>query len=284
MWILQAQFAGHVLAQREVPGIELVPWRPGSDAIDVVQSGRAEFAVVSPSQLLAAGERAYGLVFVALFMRKSPIVLAGLRSGPGESLAAAEGERVGTWENEDVEVRAMLVANGVDLRRVEFVPMGADVAPLLDGQVTFLQATTYEEVPALLTAGADPHDLILHRPSTWGVDVAKDGLVVRHDVLAHESSLVDAVLGAVTRGWHDALVDPHNAVRAVCDLDPSLDPNWQLNQLNEISQLFEAGVPTGWPDPAEFERAARVHRLIGNPVDVSLIHIDEGPWKRATDD
>lgn len=282
MWVVQAQFAGYVLARREVPNLELLPWRAGSTAIDLVSEDRADFAVASPAQLFGAGPRGDGLVFVGLFMQRSPIVLAGLRSRSGDRLRDVEGQRVGVWDGEDLEVRAMLHANAADLSRIEFVSMGEAVTPLLDGGVQFLQATTYEEVPALIRAGADPEDLVLHRPVTWGVDVAKDGLVVRQDVLDQQPELVDSVVRAVLRGWKDALSNPDKAVEAVCQVDPSLDPDWQLKQLHRIADLFDEAAPFGYPDPGEVARAARVHQLLGNRVETSQISIDAGPWRRAT--
>ena len=281
MWILQAQFAGYALARRELPALELIPWRPGASAIDQLAAGEAEFGVVSPAQLVVAGSKAKELVFVGLFMSKSPIALAGLRSRTGDGLAGLDGVRVGVWEGEDLEVRAMLGVNGVDNAGIEFVAMGADVRPLLVGEVDLLQATTYEEVPALLAAGADPEDLVLHRPQQWNVDVAKDGLVVRRDVIDEHPDLVDSVVASAIRGWQAALDDPEDAVATVCALSPDLDPAWQTQQLGLISRLIDDGRPIGFPDPAEVDRATRVHRLVGNAVEIPEGLVDAGPWERS---
>lgn len=282
MWVVQAQFAGYVLAQRELAGLELVPWRPGTSALGELLAGRAELAVASPGQVLARGRAvAEQLAFVALFMAESPIVLAGLRGGRGERLAAAGGARVGVWEGEDLEIRAMLLSSGVGLDEVEFVPMADDVRPLLTGEVDLLQATTYEEVPRLLREGASLDALILHSPRSHGVDVAKDGLIVRRDLLEREPRLVDAVVAAALHGWRRALSDPESAVAAVCAAATDLDSDWQRGQLERIAALIGTERPLGYPDAAECERAARVHRLLGNDVAGDLLLVDPRPWERA---
>jgi ABC-type nitrate/sulfonate/bicarbonate transport system substrate-binding protein len=282
MWVLQAQFAGYVLARRELPELELIPWAPGrGPARTEVAEDRAEFGVASPAQLLVAPEEAQRCVFVGLFMGKSPIVLAGLRSRVGAELSDLEGGRVGVWDGEDLEIRAMLLANGLDLGRITFVPLGDDVTVLLRGEVDLMQATTYEEVPALIREGADPGELVLHRPGTWGVDVAKDGLVVRRDVLQRDPNVVDAVVGAAVRGWRDTLADRDRATDEVCRLAPELDPGWQRRQLEQIAGLFDSTSALGLPSRAEVARAVRVHRAVGHLVTEADVLVDEGPWRRA---
>src|SRR5690348_11767820 len=87
MWVMQAQFAGYALARRELPEVTLVPWTPGRSTLTEVAVRDLDFGVVSPSQLLERPSEAESVVFVALFMDHSPIVLVGLRDRVGTELA-----------------------------------------------------------------------------------------------------------------------------------------------------------------------------------------------------
>src|SRR6266516_2852819 len=196
MWMIQAQFAGYFLAARDVPELEFVPRSFDSSPVQELVAGNAEFGVVSPAQLLAAGDAAEGLVFLALVMDRSPIVAVGLRERAGGELRALERPRVGVWEGEDVEIRAMLARAGVSPEQTTFVPMGDELEPLLTGEIDLLQATVYEELPRLVREGVDPDELVVHSPRDYGLDVAKDGLVVRRDVLEARPDAVHAVTRA----------------------------------------------------------------------------------------
>jgi NitT/TauT family transport system substrate-binding protein len=280
LWKLQAQFAGYALARDEIPELELVPRRLDASPTDSVLSGEVEFAVAAPAHVLQRGRRAEELVLVALFMSRSPIRLVGLRRGVGARLEAIQRARVGVWEGEDLEVRAMLLANNVSLDAVAFVPMGDDVRPLLRGDVDLLQATTYEELPRLVREGAATDDLVVHDPASWGVDVAKDGLFVRADVLARDRELVTSVVGASARGWRRAVEERPRAIEAVLALQPDLDEALQREQLDRIADLVDPARPLGRPDVAEVERARRVLRLVGADPGTK-VPVDPAPWEAA---
>ena len=280
MWLVQAQFAGYVLAQQKFPGLKLIPRDLATSPLEPLARGQAEFGIVSPDQMLANVEAARRLVFIGLFMDRCPVVLIGLRGKAPENLARLRACRIGVWPGEDTEVRAMVDAAGGDVTGVTFEPLGASLTPLLDGTLDLIEATTYNELPHLeRELGAEA--LVVHRPSLWDVDLAKDGLVVRADVLAAQPKLVDDVVATVVAGWREALHDPEGAVRAVLEADPTLDRDEQRDQLGWIFDLIDPRRPLGLPDSGAVERAVKVHRALGHAVSETDIAIDAGPWERA---
>lgn len=281
MWLIQAQFAGYFLAARDVPELEFVPRSFDSSPVRELEAGNAEFGVISPAQILAAGEAADGLVLLALIMDRSPLVLVGLRERVGTDLRTLERPRVGVWEGEDVEIRAMLVRGGLPPERTTFVPMGDEVSPLLTGEIDLLQATVYEELPRLVREGADPERLVVHAPRDYGLAVAKDGLVVRRDVLEAQPELVRGVTCAVLRGWLDARSDREAAVRAVTALRPELDPELQCAQLELIVELITPSRALGLPDPGIVEQALEAFDTAGIEVGRRTVAIDRAPWTAA---
>jgi ABC-type nitrate/sulfonate/bicarbonate transport system substrate-binding protein len=280
MWILQTQFAGYILAGADyLPGLELIPRRAGRGPIQEVIEARADFAVTSPMHLLAAGENASELVLIGLFMSQSPVRLVGLKDQVGESIEVDRDLRVGVWSGEDTELRAILRGSGVDLGRVEFVSVDEGVPELMSGEVDFVQATTYNEVPAIIKALGDAAAVVSHDPKDWKVDVAKDGLVVRADVLEHRPDDVIALIAASIAGWRAVLAEPRAAAVRVCELVPNLDLVEQQAQLERIVALFDSGHQLGEPRQLELDRAVSCAEAAGIEVNTSYFNLDHGPWE-----
>jgi hypothetical protein len=276
MWSLQSQFAGYVVArERMLPELELLARTPGRSPIGDLLDGRAEFGVVSPVHLLAAGPPARDLVLVALFMSRSPVRLAGLRARVGDELAPRPALRVGVWSGEDTELRAMLRAVGAE---AEFVPVLDEVAALLDGDVDYVQCTTYNELPAIAAAAGGTGALAVHDPARWGVDVAKDGIAVRSDVL--EARPDRFVRGAVV-GWRAAAADPAAAAAAVCRAAVGLDPDAERELLERVLELRDLDHALGEPRAVEVARAVHAMQVAGGAAGAEDVRVDRGPWERA---
>jgi ABC-type nitrate/sulfonate/bicarbonate transport system substrate-binding protein len=282
MWTLQAQFAGYVLARElELPELELVPRAADRSPIRELLDGRAEYGVVAPSHLLGVPEGEPELVLIALFMARSPVRLVGLRDRVGTRLEPRPGLRVGVWSGEDLELRAMLRGAGVALGEIEFVGVDDEAGALVSGEVDLVQATTYNELPAIAAAAGGHDRLAVHDPADWQVDAAKDGLAVRRDVLeADRPGVAEFVRGAIA-GWRQALDRPDEAVAAVCRAVPNLDPASQRAQMDQLRMLFDPEQPLGEPRAQDVERARRAARAAGDPRANVAVSIDAGPWGQA---
>jgi NitT/TauT family transport system substrate-binding protein len=278
MWTLQAQFSGYALARRERPGIELIPRPADTTPIREVAAGRAEFGIASPSHMLAAGVAGREMLLAALIMPRSPIVAVARRGSRGETLAGATGLRIGVWASEDSEIRAMLVQAGADPEANDFIPIGDQVEPIVTGELDLIQATTYNEVPLIERAGLPAEEMVLHCPADYGVDTAKDGLVVSRRLADEQPDLVHGLVDAVVRGWRAALEDPAAAVAAICELAPDLDAADQRAQLERVFSLIDPDRPLGRPLPEDVERAVHVHRLLGRQVTSDDIGILDHDW------
>jgi ABC-type nitrate/sulfonate/bicarbonate transport system substrate-binding protein len=283
MWTLQTQFAGYVLARDdELPELELLPRDPARGPIRELLDGRAEYGVASPAHLLNAGRDARELVLVALFMARSPVRLAGLRATVGDRISPRPGLRVGVWPGEDSELRAILRSEGVDTSEVEFVPVLDEVGALLGGDVDYVQCTTYNELPAIVAAAGGESHVVAHDPAAWGVDVPKDGLVVRRDVLEAEPLEVAGLVRAAIGGWRRTLADPREAAAQVCRSVPGLDLEPQYAQLVRLVELFDSAHPLGEPRPADVARAVHCAAVAGLERDPEDVRVDRGPWERAS--
>lgn len=283
MWTLQSQFAGYVLAAgSELPELELKPRVWGVSPIQNLLEGDAEYGVVAPVHLLTAGDRADDLVLVALFMSRSPVRMIGLRDRVGADLSPREsGIRVGIWEGEDTELRAIARRSGWDPEKVVWVPVDDELGSLMSGEVDYVQGTTYNELPKIAAAAGGVDAVVAHDPRDWGVDVAKDGIAVRRNYLErHREEVVRFIRGACA-GWQRTLDDPHAAACAVCAVVPDLDPESERRQIDLLVELFDPAHTLGEPRAVDVERAHRAADAAGISAASGTVRIDHGPWEEA---
>lgn len=281
MWSLQSQFAGYVVAgETELPGLELLARAPGRSPIMELVEGRAEYGIVSPAHMLAAGTAGRELVLVALFMPRSPVRMVGLRERVGDELRPDDGVRIGVWSGEDLELRAMLTLAGFDLDAVSFIPVGDEAGALVAGEVDYVQATTYNELPVIAAAAGGEGRLAIHDPESWGVDAPKDGLVVRREMLERDRSAVARVVRGATAGWRSVLSDPDAAAAAVCRAQPDLDPGEQRVQLGRLIELFDSSRELGRPAESDVERARHAARSAGDARADAEISVEFSLWER----
>jgi ABC-type nitrate/sulfonate/bicarbonate transport system substrate-binding protein len=280
MWTLQAQFAGYVVAnETELPELELMARAEGRSPTLELLEHRAEYGTISPAHLLAAGSAARDLVLIALFMPKSPVRMVGLRERVGDRLIPRSGARIGVWNGEDVELRAMLALAGFDRGEVEFVPVLDETSALLDDEVDYVQATTYNELPAIAAAAGGADVLAVHDPASLGVDVAKDGLVVRRDLLESDREGVRRVLHGAIAGWRQVRADPAAAVDAMLRIEPGLAAHQQRAQLELLDELFDDERQLGRPAASDVERARHAARQAGDPRADTAIEVDDSLWQ-----
>jgi NitT/TauT family transport system substrate-binding protein len=281
MWTLQAQFAGYIVAREEFSGLELMPRAPDRSPTVELLEGRAEYGVLSPAHLLAAPREGPELVLIALFMARSPVRLVGIRERVGPNLAPRGDLRVGIWSGEDLELRAMLRLAGVELADTEFIGVSDEAEALLSEEVDYVQATTYNELPAIAAAAGGLERLVAHDPADWNVDVPKDGLAARSEMLQADPERVQRFVRAAVDGWRRTLADPERALAAVLRAAPELDAGAQRTQLDAVLALFDSAHPLGEPRIEDIERARRAALAAADPRAETPVRVDAGPWERA---
>jgi ABC-type nitrate/sulfonate/bicarbonate transport system substrate-binding protein len=283
MWTLQSQFAGYVLAAgEELPELELVPREWGVSPIRKLLEGEAEYGVVAPVHLLTAGESARDLVLVALFMSRSPVRMIGLRERVGSELGPRQEKvRVGVWEGEDTELRAIARKAGWSPDQVDWVSVEDELGALMGGEVDYVQGTTYNELPKIVAAAGGEDAVVAHDPREWDVDVAKDGIAVRRDHLERNRDQVVRFIRGARAGWQRTLDDPHAAADRVCASAADLDPDWECRQIDLLVRLFDPEQPLGEPRQADVDRAGRAAQAAGVPGSAASVALDDGPWNEA---
>jgi NitT/TauT family transport system substrate-binding protein len=270
LWYPQPQFAGVILAERlglaRARGVEIVtqPIDFARPPVAAVLAGEADFCIASPAHALES--TAPDQLFVLLVVQQdSPLAYPARRADGIARLADLAGRRAAVWPgNEHLELRAMLAAGGVPPDSLSYVAVPDTVETWLAGGAELAQTTVYHELPHLLH-GVGAEEIVVFRGRDQGIDLAKDGLIVRRDRAEADPLLTQAVVDAILEGWTLALKDPDAAIAACRAARPDMPEGDQREQLAAILGLIRSGANLdhglGYPDPAHAARAADAMRL-----------------------
>lgn len=203
-WLPGSLQAGEIAAKRlgyyreEGIVLRIAGGGPSIDGVSVVASGSATIGQVSssPSIMLAVSQRIPVQCF-ATALQKHPYCYFSLKSKPVRSIADLVNKRVGIPSTAGVLLKAVLAKANLPEDSVEVVPVGADMTPLLTGQVDVISGWS-TSTTALRVLGADRVDLQL-----WDTGVHLYALPYYTTVrnLQTEFDSIVRFLRATARGW-----------------------------------------------------------------------------------
>jgi len=204
------------------------PGGPSIDGVAIVASGRFEIGQVSssPSLMLAASQKIPVKCF-AVGAPEHPYAFYSLPRAPVRTPQDFIGKKVGIQATGKILLTALLRKNNIAEKDVTVVVAGADMTPLLTGQVdvfTGWQTNT----SALKPLGPDRIDLRL-----WDAGVRLYALpyYATQDTLSKRPEMLASFLRATARGWKYARDNQEAAV----DLLLQEYPN--LNRADEIDAV-----------------------------------------------
>ena len=203
-WIAGGNQIGEVAAKQlgyyATEGIDFAiqPGGPSIDGVAIVASGRWEVGQVSssPSNMLAVSQDLPIKVF-ATGLQQHPYTFFSLKKNPIRTPQDMVGKKIGIQSTGLVLLRALLAKNKIDEKSLTIIPIGADMTPLLTGQVdtvTGWQTNT----TALKPLGADRVDLRL-----WDTGVRLYALpyYATNDMILRRPEVLVRFLRATARGW-----------------------------------------------------------------------------------
>src|SRR5262245_64752978 len=141
-WLLSGNQIGEVCAKQlgyyEQEGLELrfQAGGPNIDGVAVVAAGRFEVGQVSssPSLMLAASQDIPVVCFAA-GAQEHPYAFFSLKKNPIREPKDLVGKKVGIQATGVILLRALLAKNKIPDKDVQIVTLGADMSPVLTGQV-----------------------------------------------------------------------------------------------------------------------------------------------------
>jgi len=141
-WLLSGNQLGEVAAKHmgfyDAEGIDMrfQAGGPNIDGVAVVASGRFEVGQVSSSpSLMLASSQDLPIKCFAVGAQQHPYCFFSLKKKAVEKPADMVGKKVGIQATGVILLRALLAKNNIPESAVQIVTIGADMAPLLTGQV-----------------------------------------------------------------------------------------------------------------------------------------------------
>jgi NitT/TauT family transport system substrate-binding protein len=269
-WLIGGNQLGEVVAKKqgyfEQEGIEfeIQPGGPNIDGVAVVASGRYELGQVSSSpSLMLAVSQGLPIKCFAVGVQKHPYCFFSLKKKPIRNAQDMVGKKIGIQSTGVILLKALLAKNKIDEKAVGIVPIGADMTPLMTGQVDavtgWLTNTT-----ALKVLGPDRVDMAL-----WDTGVKLYALpyYATTKTLQTHGDVLAGFLRATAKGWQWADKNRDEAVNLLVKEYPNLDRADERAAADVMLaySFGEAARAGGWGtmDPAIWQEQISLYSELG---------------------
>ena len=293
-WYPNADHAGLMLAQQRgyfaAAGIDLNIYTP-SDATTVLQTvgaGKDDFGISYQTDVLLARAQGVPVVSIAALVQHPLVVIMSLAEKkilrPGDLVGKAVGYP--GIASQEAFLATMLETDAAKLSDVELINVDFNLIPaMLSGQVDAVMGA-FRNVEIVI-AEQEGHAVNAMPVEKWGVpDYYELVLVASEETAAKRADFVAAFLGAVQRGFDDAISDPGAALDALVAASPEIDKNVATKGIEFLipdwrgaSPVFGAQQPRRWADFANWMKS---RALIPSDLDANaafatnLLPIPEG--------
>ena len=250
-WITGGNQIGEVVAKQmgyyeeEKLALTIQPGGPSIDGVAVVASGRFEIGQVSssPSLMLAASQGIPVKCF-AVGAQEHPYTFFSLGKKPVKTPQDLIGKKVGIQATGKILLTALLKKNGIPEDKVEVVIAGADMTPLLTGQVDVFTGWV-TNTTALKPLGPDRVDLRL-----WdsGIRLYALPYYATQDTLTKKAEMVAAFTRATAKGWAYANANREKAVDMLIKEYPNLVRADEIDAIDVMlkAEFTAATKANGW--------------------------------------
>jgi NitT/TauT family transport system substrate-binding protein len=269
-WILGGNQIGEVCAKQlgyyEAEGIELAiqPGGPNIDGVAIVASGRYEVGQVSssPSLMLAASQD-IPIVCFGVGAQEHPYTFFSLKRKPVREAKDMVGKKVGIQATGVILLKALLAKNQIPEKEVEIVTIGAEMSPLMTGQVDVVTGWL-TNTTALKVLGPDRVDFRL-----WdsGVKLYALPYYATRDTLKTKADLLAKFMRASGKGWAFAYENRDKAVELLIKEYPNLVAKDEREAIDDMMKFaFSAKTKAeGWGtmDPAIWQDQIDLYAKLG---------------------
>ncbi|MEH2473557.1 NitT/TauT family transport system substrate-binding protein [Nitrobacteraceae bacterium AZCC 2161] len=269
-WLSSGNQLGEVCAKAlgyyEAEGIDLKlqPGGPNIDGVAVVAAGRFEAGQVSssPSLMLAASQDIPIKCF-ATGAQVHPYTFFSLKKNPVREPKDLVGKKVGIQSTGVILLRALLAKNKIADKDVTIIPIGAEMSPLLTGQVDVVTGWL-TNTTALKVLGDQRVDMRL-----WDTGVKLYALpyYATVDTLTKKPEVLAKFLRATSQGWAFARGEPEKAVDLLVKEFPNLDRADEIDAAKVMLQyaFSDKTKAEGWGamDPAVWQDQIALYAELG---------------------
>jgi diguanylate cyclase (GGDEF)-like protein/PAS domain S-box-containing protein len=261
-WKHQFQFAGYYMALEKGFYKEAgfnVSLLEGGEDINVVQqvlSKKADFGV-SNSSLIIDYLNGLDVVMLGAIFQHSPNILLTKKEYKSPIDLVTGGKIALMGSDQDVELKAMFLQEGINLSKINFVPKEKHLEDLLENKVIAINAYSSNE-PFLLSKKGIEFNIL--EPRTYGLDFYGDTLFSSRTLCEEDHEKVSAFRQATFKGWEYALTNIDETVDVIL-------ANYNTQNKSKEHLLYEAQV---------------LKKLI-NPDFIQIGHSNPGRWNHIVE-
>lgn len=265
-WYPNANHAGIYLAQErgyfEQAGLDVEIFTPAdpTTVLQTVGAGRDTFGITYHYDVLQARTQEVPVVSVAALVQHPLNSLMVLESSDIMSPADLAGKTVAIAgvPSDEAYLETILRHNGLTLDDVEVVNVGFDLMPaVMSGRADAAIGVYWTHETILAEREGTP--VRYFRIEEHGVpDYYELVLVAGEDTIADQQETVTAFLGALRRGYHDAIEDHHAALEVLLAESPDLVREVEREGLELLAPLWtdNGEVPFGTQTAERWEAYA----------------------------
>jgi diguanylate cyclase (GGDEF)-like protein/PAS domain S-box-containing protein len=274
-WWHQFQFAGYYAALHKGfyaeagLNVELLEGGPGINVVEQVTSKKADFGVSNASLLIDYLQGKPVLMLGPIFQHSPNIVIA---RGSGMRLTdlVDAGPVALMGGDQDVELKAMFLNEGIALDRVRFVPDERHLTDFLEQKVLALNAYSSNE-PFILNQAGIAHTVL--NPENYGMDFYGDALFTHPDMETTNAATLRAFRSASLRGWEYALKHPEEIIEVILQHYNTQNKSREhlLYEANAIENLVNPSIiSVGHNNPGRWQHIAQTYARFGLIDDVPI--------------
>lgn len=216
-WKHQFQFAGYYMAlhkgfYRDAGlNVTLIEGDSATDVVKTVLSEEADFGI-SNSSLVLDYMSGKAVVMIGTVFQHSPNIILAKKEFKSPSDLVGAGKIALMGGEQDIELKAMFIKEGVDLAKVAFVPKERHLEDLLEDKVVAMNAYISNE-PFLLTQNKIDFSII--DPRIYGLDFYGDTLFSSTKLYKKDYKTVSDFREASFKGWEYALQNIQESVEVI---------------------------------------------------------------------
>ncbi|MEM9268499.1 MAG: ABC transporter substrate-binding protein [Pseudomonadota bacterium] len=236
------------------------------DAIPKVATGAFPLGFADINSLIKFLDQNPGAPVTAIMMvyDKPPFAVVGRKSLGVSEPKDLEGRVLGAPPPDGAwaQFPAFATANDLDVSKITVEPVGFPTRePMLaEGQVAAVTGFSFSSFLNLVRLGVPEEDISTILMADYGLQLYGNAIIVNTDFAAANPDVVKGFLGAVAKGWKDAIGDPAAAVAQLITRNPAADAALETRRLQ---LAIDANVVTDYTmangmgdiDPARMEAA-----------------------------
>lgn len=267
-WLHQAQFAGFYVARDksfyrdEHIDVSFLEGGADVDSTASIVAGKADFAVLSPDQILIKQSENVPLTAIAVIYRRSAVVyLSHADSGIARPLdfigkTVACKDVAGSVNDFEFQFLAMMNMLQLPVEGIRMVPFEFDYLGFLNRKVDVTPAYLINGAVRLKRKGMKINRIY---PDDYGIHCFSDTLATMPDMIRKKPDLVYRFLKATVKGWQYAVGNPEESVDIIMAYSHDKDREFQAEMMAALVPLVHTGEDyIGWMREAEWMSFIRI--------------------------